>query len=100
MKINHFIYLSAPFGLGLLAQKLFDVPSASYWFYVALLCLASVFVFLKMILPYHQQKFDAVADIDFKGAYEEKNREEKPYIYIVGFHMILFFVLLILYFTT
>ncbi|RZJ76312.1 MAG: hypothetical protein EOO45_02730 [Flavobacterium sp.] len=98
MNLNHILYLVFPFGLGLVAHKFVDIPDTSYWFYVWLFCLSSVFIFVKMILPYHEQKFNAISEIDFKGAFDDKNREQKPYTYIVGFHMVVFFGIIILYF--
>lgn len=98
MNLNHILYLVFPFGVGLVALKVLNIPDTSYWFYVWLSCIASVFIFVKFILPYHEQKFNAISDIDFKGAFKDKNKEQKPYTYIVGFHMVVFFGLIILYF--
>lgn len=99
MNARHFIYLIFPFALGFVAYKVMKVPDASYWFYVWGLCLASVFIFVKLILPYQERKFNAINEIDYKGAMDDRNAEQKPYSYIVGFHMIVFFGLIFLYFT-
>ncbi|NMH28058.1 hypothetical protein [Flavobacterium silvaticum] len=99
MNAKHILYLVFPFAVGFVAQMFMKIPDTSYWFYIWLLCLASVFIFVKMILPYQEQKFNAINSIDYKGAMDEKNREEKPYTYIVGLHMVVFVGLIILYFT-
>lgn len=99
MNAKHLLYLVFPFAVGFIAHKVMKIPDTSYWFYVWLLCLASVFIFVKMILPYQEQKFNAINAIDYKGALNEKNREEKPYTYIVGLHMVVFVGIIILYFT-
>lgn len=100
MKSNHLIYLASPFGIGALTQKIMDIPNTSYWFYVSLLCIASVFFFVKFILPAIEQKFDTISPIDMKGAYEDKMAEQKPYSYVVGAHMATFVIILIVYFTS
>jgi hypothetical protein len=100
MKTNHFIYLAFPFAIGALMYKIMDIPDASYWFYVSLMCIASVFIFVKLILPAIEQKFDAISPIDMKGAYEDKMSEQKPYSYAVGAHMATFVIILIVYFTS
>ena len=100
MKTNHLIYLAFPFGVGALAHKFLNIPDTSYWFYVSLLCIASVFLFVKLILPAIEQKFDAIAPLDMKGAYEDKMSEQKPYSYVVGIHMATFVIILIVYFTS
>ncbi len=99
MNAKHILYLVFPFAAGFIAQKVMKIPDTSYWFYVWLLCLASVFIFVKMILPYQEQKFNAINQIDYKGALDSKNSEEKPYAYIVGLHMVVFVGIIILYFT-
>lgn len=99
MNAKHLLYLIFPFGTGFIAERIMKIPETSYWFYVWLLCIVSVFIFVKGILPYQERKFNAINTIDYKGALDEKNREEKPYTYIVGLHMIVFFGLIILYFT-
>lgn len=99
MNAKHIIYLVFPFVIGFIAERIMKIPDTSYWFYVWLLCLASVFIFVKGILPYYEQRFNAVNPIDFKGALDDKNREEKPYTYIVGMHLIVFVGIIIRYFT-
>lgn len=74
------------------------IPDTSYSFYVGLLCLLSVFIFVKLILPHNERKFDAISGIDYESALKGKNQEEKQYTYIVGFHMIVFIGLIILNF--
>jgi len=98
MKLNHILYLVFPFGIGLICNKLLQINDNSIWFYIWLACIASLFIFVKLILPAIEQKFDAISPIDYKGAFNEKNREQKPYSYIAGFHMLLFFVIIIVYF--
>jgi hypothetical protein len=98
MKINHFLYLVFPFAVGLLCYKFLQMPDTSIWFYIWLACIASIFIFTKLILPAIEQKFDAISPIDYKGAFDEKNKEQKPYSYIAGFHVLLFFVITIVYF--
>lgn len=98
MNINHFIYLIFPFGVAALAQKVLNIPDTSYWFYVWMLCMVSVFIFVKMILPYFEQRFNSISSVDYKGAFEDKNKDQKPYTYIVGFHMAVFFGIIIIYF--
>lgn len=100
MKTNHLIYLIAPFGLGALAQKIMNIPDTSYWFYVSLLCIASLFFFVKLVLPAIEQKFDAISPIDIESAYKEKMNEQKPFSYVVGIHIATFFIILIVYFTS
>lgn len=98
MTLNQVLYLISPLGLALICYKLLNIPECSYWFYVWIFCLASIFTFVKFILPYHEQKFNAISEIDFEGAFEDKNKELKPYTYIAGLHMVVFFGLIILYF--
>jgi hypothetical protein len=100
MKANHLIYLVSPFGIGALMQKILNIPDTSYWFYVSLLCIASVFFFVKFILPAIEQKFDAISPLDMKGAYEDKMSQQKPFSYVVGIHMATFVIILIVYFTS
>jgi hypothetical protein len=95
MNINHILYLVSPFGLGLIC---FKFVNGNFWFCVGLGCIASVFTFTKLILPAQEQKFNAIKDIDIESAYKDKMSEQKPYSYIAGFHMLLFFSLIILYF--
>lgn len=98
MNINHLIYLIFPFGVAILAQEILNIPDTSYWFYVWVLCLVSIFIFVKMILPYFEQRFNAISPIDYKGAFQDKNKDQKPYTYIVGFHMAVLFGIIIIYF--
>jgi len=99
MNARHFLYLIFPFAVGFIAERIMKIPDTSYWFYVWLLCIASVFIFTKMILPYHERKFNTLNVIDYKDALDGKNREEKPYSYIVGLHLAVFFGIIIIYFT-
>lgn len=99
MNAKHFFYLVFPFAVGVLAQRIMKIPDTSYWFYVWLLCIGSVIIFVKFILPHQEQKFNAINEIDFKGAFDQKNKEEKPYTYIVGFHMVVLIIISILFFT-
>ncbi|MCY1238141.1 hypothetical protein D3C86_1016770 [compost metagenome] len=99
MNAKHILYLIFPFAAGFIVQQIIKSPDTSYWFYVWLCCLASLFIFVKGILPYQEQKFNAINGIDYKGALDEKNRTEKPYTYIVGLHMVVFIGIIILYFT-
>lgn len=98
MNIKHFIYLIFPFVIGFIAGQILKIPDTSYWFYVWLLCIASVFIFVKGILPYHEQKFNAIKDIDIKNAFENKTNEEKPYTYIVGVHIVVFIIIIVQFF--
>lgn len=98
MNINHLLYLVFPFGVGLLCHKIFNTPPGDFWLFVWLGCIASVFIFTKFILPAQEQKFNAIKDIDIESAYKDNMSEKKPYSYITGFHMFLFFGLIILYF--
>lgn len=98
MKANQVIYLIFPFVLGFIAQQVMKIADTSYWFYVWLLCLASIFIFVKIILPSQDRKFEAISGIDFKGAFQDREKERKPFSYIAGFHMLVFFGLIILYF--
>lgn len=98
MNAKHIAYLIFPFAIGYVSQELMKIPDTSFKFYVGLLCLLSVFIFVKLILPYNERKFDAICGIDYESALKEKNQEERPYIYIVGFHMIVFIGLIILNF--
>jgi hypothetical protein len=99
MNAKHILYLIFPFAVGFIAERAMKIPDTTYWFYVWLLCLASIFIFVKLILPHHERKFNAINGIDYKSAMDDKNSEEKPYTYIVGLHMTIFIGLIILYFT-
>lgn len=99
MNAKHFTYLIFPFVAGYIAQQVMKIPDTNYWFYVWLLCILSVFIFVKLILPYNERKFDAVSPIDYETALKDKNQQDKPYTYIVGFHMLVFIGLTIGYFT-
>lgn len=99
MNINHILYLVFPFGVGLLCHKIFNTPLADFWLFVWLGCIASLFIFTKFILPAQEQKFNAISQIDIESAFKDKMREQKPYSYIAGFHIVLFFALIIIYFT-
>jgi len=99
MNWKHIIYLVFPFVIGFIAQQIMKIPDTSYWFYVWSLCIVSVLIFVKLILPYNERKFEAINGIDYEEALKSKNREEKPYTYIVGFHMVLFIGLIVAYFT-
>jgi hypothetical protein len=98
MNINHILYLVFPFGVGLICHKFFDIPDADFWLFVWLGCIASLFIFTKLILPAQEQKFNAIKDIDIESTFKDKVSEQKPYSYIVGFHILLFFVIMIMYF--
>lgn len=100
MNINHFLYLVFPFGVGLVCHKLFNIPNSDFWLFVWLGCIASLFIFTKLIMPSLEQKFDAIKDISIESAFKDKMKEQKPYSYIAGFHMLLFFVIIIMYFTS
>jgi Ca2+/Na+ antiporter len=99
MNIKQIIYLIFPFIVGYIAMQIMKIQDTSYWFYVWLLCLLSVFIFVKIILPYNEKKFDAVSNIDYESALKDKNQNEKPYTYIVFIHMVIFVGLIVLYFT-
>ncbi|QEE50700.1 hypothetical protein FUA48_14270 [Flavobacterium alkalisoli] len=98
MNQNHIIYFVFPFGVGLLCHKFLQIPDTSIWFYIWLGCIASLFIFVKLILPAQEQKFDAIKDIDIESSFRDKMKEQKPYSYIAGFHMLLFFVIIIVSF--
>ncbi len=98
MNAKQIIYALFPFVLGFIAQQVINIPDTSYWFYVWLLCIVSVFIFVKMILPHQEQKFNAISDIDFKSALDDKTKEQKSYSYIAGLHVSTFFAIIILYF--
>lgn len=97
MNLKQIIYALFPFILGIIAYKVIG-GNTSYWFYVWLLCIISILIFVKMILPYQEQKFDAISEIDFKSAFDDKTKEQKSYSYIAGLHMVTFFAIIILYF--
>lgn len=98
MNVKQIIYLIFPFAGGLVAQKVMKIPDITYWFYVWLLCIASVFIFVKIILPYHENRFDAVSPIDYKGSMDNKSKDEKFYTYAVGIHMATLVGIIITYF--
>lgn len=92
MNINHILYLVSPFGLGMICYKFLNIPDGSFWFCVWLGCIASIFFFTKVIPPAQESKFEAIKDIGIKSAYEDKLKEQRPYSYIVGFHVLVFSV--------
>ena len=98
MKMNHILYLVFPFVVGLVIDKFFHTEDTSIWLYIWLGCVASFFILTKIILPSQERKYNAISDIDIKSAYEQKMREQKPYSYITGVHMLLFFAITIIYF--
>lgn len=98
MNTKQIIYLIYPFVLGFVAKELMSIPDTGYWFYVWVLCLLSIFIFVKLILPYNERKFDAINAIDYESALKEKNVGEKPYTYAVGLHMIVLVIIIIQFF--
>ncbi|GEM_PF-2810028 len=99
MNAKHILYLIFPFAVGFIAERIMRIPNTSFWFCVWLSCIASILIFVKGILPYYEQRFNAVNPIDYKGALDNKTKDEKPYTYIVGLHMVIFVGIIILYFT-
>ncbi|KGO78605.1 hypothetical protein Q763_17620 [Flavobacterium beibuense F44-8] len=98
MNINHILYLVFLFAVSLICHKLFNTPIADFWLFVWLGCIASLFIFVKLILPTQERKYNAIKDIDIESAFRDKMKEQKPYSYIAGFHMLLFIGITIVYF--
>jgi len=99
MSAKHFIYAAFPFIVGLIAKKIMDIPDTSYWFYVSLACILSVFIFVKVILPSIDSYSDFASQIDVKYGYDKRVEGQKPYSYIVGLHILTFIIIIVLYFT-
>ena len=98
MNFQKILYTVFPFVIAFIAKQIITDLDTSYWFYVWLCCIVSIFIFVKFLIPHQEQKFNAISPIDFKSACDDKIKEQKPYSYIAGFHMLTFFVIIIMYF--
>jgi hypothetical protein len=118
---KHLIYALFPFIVGLVLKRtIFNDSDISYWFLVGVLCLASMFVYSKVISPFIENQFNTYSSLnksnEISSKYgmqeiditnymstindEEKQKQklQKSYANIVLFHVIFLIGLIVFYF--
>ncbi|WP_298156157.1 hypothetical protein [Flavobacterium sp.] len=89
-------YIISPFAAGFVAKLVFK-DEQSYWFFVGVFCIASLLIYSKFILPYQENRYDAIFNIDPEATYNEKKNDKTAYI--PWFHILVLVALIIWHFT-
>lgn len=121
MSLKHILYIVFPFVTGFVAKNIIlKNTDTSYWVFVGVLCLISMFLYSKIITPYIENQYGTydslqktnnlfskygIQEIDMSDSVSTFNEEEKQkqkhlksFGYISLFHMLFLIGLIIFYF--
>lgn len=121
MNLKHILYITFPFVTGFVAKNIIlKNTDTSYWVFVGVLCLISMFLYSKIITPYIENQYETydslqktnklfskygIQEIDMSDSVSTINEEEKQkqkhlksYGNISLFHMLFLIGLIIFYF--
>ncbi|RZK21499.1 MAG: hypothetical protein EOO43_10570 [Flavobacterium sp.] len=89
------IYTIWPFVAAGIAKAVFK-DEQPFTFFTGLFCFVSFLIYAKFLLPYIENKYDVIAQIDTKDALERKKNDGT--VYIAWFHLLITVGLIFLFF--